>query len=141
MSAASSRIHGGQPSTTQPIAAPWLSPKEVNRKRWPNVLNDMVVPLCANLVQRASAAVKSGVAREPLALEHINDALLNIDKRRRGRLGNAEMRDQPARCATMGGDHRVGRQALVPFAHARRHHLVALAARRHEMPFVVLALS
>ena len=58
MSAASSGMRGGQPSTTQPIAAPWLSPKLVNRKRWPNVLNDMAVPLCALLVQRALAAVK-----------------------------------------------------------------------------------
>src|SRR5437867_1395549 len=31
----------GQPSTTQPIAGPWLSPKVVTRKRWPKVLNDM----------------------------------------------------------------------------------------------------
>ena len=36
---------GGQPSTTQPIAAPWLSPKLVNRKRRPKVLKDMAVPL------------------------------------------------------------------------------------------------
>src|ERR1700724_3540783 len=34
---------GGQPSTTQPIAGPWLSPKVVTRNRWPNVLNDMAV--------------------------------------------------------------------------------------------------
>src|SRR5882724_9052716 len=31
----------GQPSTTQPMAGPWLSPKVVTRKRWPKVLNDM----------------------------------------------------------------------------------------------------
>src|SRR4051812_30959455 len=41
MSASVSGMRGGQPSTTQPIAAPWLSPKLVNRKRWPNVLKDM----------------------------------------------------------------------------------------------------
>jgi hypothetical protein len=34
-------MRGGQPSTTQPIAGPWLSPKLVNRNMWPNVLNDM----------------------------------------------------------------------------------------------------
>ena len=34
-------MRGGQPSTTQPIAAPWLSPKLVNRNRWPKVLKDM----------------------------------------------------------------------------------------------------
>jgi hypothetical protein len=34
-------MRGGQPSTTQPIAGPWLSPKLVKRNMWPNVLNDM----------------------------------------------------------------------------------------------------
>jgi len=32
---------GGQPSTTQPIAGPWLSPNEVTQKILPNVLPDM----------------------------------------------------------------------------------------------------
>src|ERR1700730_15567573 len=41
MSPSSSGIKGGQPSTTQPIAGPWLSPKVVTRKRWPKVLWDM----------------------------------------------------------------------------------------------------
>src|SRR4051812_46214237 len=44
MSTASSGISGGQPSTTQPRATPWLSPKVVTRKRWPNVLWDMRNP-------------------------------------------------------------------------------------------------
>ena len=35
------RIRGGQPSTTQPIAIPWLSPKVVIRNRWPKVLWDI----------------------------------------------------------------------------------------------------
>ena len=30
-----------QPSTTQPIAAPWLSPKVVTRNKWPKLLWDM----------------------------------------------------------------------------------------------------
>src|SRR5258705_10268954 len=41
MSASVSAMPGGQPSTTQPIAGPWLSPKVVTRKRWPKVLCDM----------------------------------------------------------------------------------------------------
>src|SRR5487761_2249625 len=41
MSASVSGMRGGQPSTTQPIAAPWLSPKLVNRNIWPKVLNDI----------------------------------------------------------------------------------------------------
>jgi hypothetical protein len=36
-------ISGGQPSTTQPIAIPWLSPKVVTRNMWPKVLWDIVV--------------------------------------------------------------------------------------------------
>src|SRR5664279_468625 len=140
ISAASSGIRGGQPSTTQPIAAPWLSPKLVNRNIWPNVLNDMAVSLCALFVQRALAAVKSSVPGQLFALKHIDHALLDIDQRRGGRLGDAEMGDQPARGTAMGGGHRVADQRLVPISDARRHHLVALAAGRHEMPFVVLAL-
>ncbi len=34
-------IRGGQPSTTQPIAGPWLSPKVVTRNNWPKVLKDI----------------------------------------------------------------------------------------------------
>ena len=40
-SASVSGISGGQPSTTQPIAGPWLSPQVVTRNRWPKVLWDM----------------------------------------------------------------------------------------------------
>jgi len=32
---------GGQPSMTQPMAGPWLSPKLVTRKISPKVLPDM----------------------------------------------------------------------------------------------------
>ena len=49
MSASVSAIPGGQPSTTQPIAGPWLSPKVVTRNIWPKVLNDMVFcPRCGS---------------------------------------------------------------------------------------------
>src|SRR5882724_10967870 len=52
MSAALSGILGGQPSTTQPIATPWLSPKVVTRKRWPKVLWDMEIECVASLSWR-----------------------------------------------------------------------------------------
>src|SRR4051812_22354084 len=42
MSASLSAMPGGQPSTTQPIAGPWLSPKVVTRNRCPKLLCDMV---------------------------------------------------------------------------------------------------
>src|SRR5215471_15091746 len=48
MSATSSWIPGGQPSTTQPIAVPWLSPQVVTRNRWPKLLCDMGF-LCAQV--------------------------------------------------------------------------------------------
>ena len=41
MSSLVSGICGGQPSTTQPIAIPWLSPKVVTRNMWPKVLKDI----------------------------------------------------------------------------------------------------
>ena len=41
MSCSDSSRPGGQPSTMQPSAGPWLSPKLVTQKRWPNVLPDM----------------------------------------------------------------------------------------------------
>src|ERR1700743_3331577 len=43
MSASTSGMPGGQPSITQPIAGPWLSPKVVMRNMWPNVLKDISV--------------------------------------------------------------------------------------------------
>jgi hypothetical protein len=46
MSASVRAMRGGQPSTTQPIAGPWLSPKVVTRNMWPKVLKDMVYKFC-----------------------------------------------------------------------------------------------
>jgi len=42
MSASVSANPGGQPSTTQPIAGPWLSPKDVTQNNFPRVLPDMM---------------------------------------------------------------------------------------------------
>jgi hypothetical protein len=41
MSVSASAMPGGQPSTTQPIAGPWLSPKEVTQKSFPKVFPDI----------------------------------------------------------------------------------------------------
>src|SRR5690349_12230425 len=69
MSASTRGISGGQPSTTQPIAIPWLSPKVVTRNRWPKVLWDMVPGVrlltfsvnvdCQRFVTRWGGLVKS----------------------------------------------------------------------------------
>src|ERR1700754_771100 len=52
MSASVSGMLGGQPSTTQPIAGPWLSPQVVTRNRWPKVLCDMEYGLGRHPVRR-----------------------------------------------------------------------------------------
>ncbi len=41
MSVSASSMPGGVPSTTQPIAGPWLSPQVVKRNRWPKLLCDI----------------------------------------------------------------------------------------------------
>jgi hypothetical protein len=43
MSAAESSSSEGTPSTTQPIAGPWLSPQVVKRKSVPNPLPAMIL--------------------------------------------------------------------------------------------------
>ena len=52
MSASVSGRPGGQPSTTQPIAGPWLSPQVVTRNRWPKVLCDMEVESWRSALRR-----------------------------------------------------------------------------------------
>src|SRR5690554_5702351 len=51
ISATSISSPGGQPSITQPIAGPWLSPKVVIRNKRPKVLSDMLSLLqnCAHV--------------------------------------------------------------------------------------------
>jgi hypothetical protein len=51
MSASDNAIPGGQPSTIQPIAIPWLSPKEVTVKSFPMVFPDMAGILTADLAE------------------------------------------------------------------------------------------
>src|SRR5882757_5593082 len=93
MSASVSAMRGGQPSTTQPIAGPWLSPKVVTRKRWPNVLKDMGfqrVPGCRSPAAgwgqmggtffRMRGNIRddrSSVPHQPRFGEHIHHALVD----------------------------------------------------------------
>ncbi len=44
MSSSVRGMPGGQPSITQPMAGPWLSPQVVTLNRWPNVLWDIERP-------------------------------------------------------------------------------------------------
>src|SRR5215468_7874049 len=66
MSASVSGMRGGAPSTTQPIAGPWLSPKVVTRKRWPKVLWDMESrwEACANPIAVADSPSWIAVCRQ-----------------------------------------------------------------------------
>src|ERR1700704_628759 len=65
MSATSSWMPGGQPSTTQPIAGPWLSPQVVMRNRWPKLLCDMGASY-------ARMSLLCHYPAEPLLLSHGN---------------------------------------------------------------------
>src|SRR5262245_7110814 len=58
---------GGQPSTMQPIAGPWLSPQVVTRNMWPNVLCDMGA---ASILARGthSPGRRTGATQAPAAL-------------------------------------------------------------------------
>src|SRR5437763_14552646 len=106
-------MRGGQPSTTQPIAAPWLSPNVVTRKRWPNVLNDMGFPpgphRCGTPAGHAGSNRPSGVSRHGAVGEAIDDALVDIDLRRLVRRLDSENRDERARRAAVRHDDRVPR--------------------------------
>src|SRR5882757_3982324 len=99
----------GQPSTTQPIAGPWLSPKVVTRKRWPKVLNDIGFHQRGCGSPRTAGGqmgpTRSRVARHRAVPEHIDYAL--IDRKVRGVLGgsNLKIRDQCPRRAAVGGNH------------------------------------
>src|SRR6202165_4488753 len=113
MSASLSGMRGGQPSTTQPIAGPWLSPKVVTRNRWPKVLNDILrLGRCGSLRPRRgqiaakdNASIRRFLGRASRGsgsnggagwlgkgcgkhlhgsrLEHIDHALLDAQERRR----------------------------------------------------------
>src|SRR5215212_11703517 len=86
MSAAVSGIRGGQPSTTQPIAGPWLSPKVVNRNRCPNVLND--IEICR--VSGTPHSLRGQFGRAPRPTAH---------PRTRARLAHRTLSEQPVRTA------------------------------------------
>src|SRR5262249_29165020 len=96
MSPTSSGMRGGQPSTTQPTATPWLSPNVVTRNRWPNVLNDMASPVRQRGIARGNAgqiestAGWSAVAAHAAVGEAIDDALPDIDRGRLGGWGDAQ---------------------------------------------------
>src|SRR5262249_49569958 len=136
-----------QPSTTHPTAAPWLSPNVVTRNRWPNVLNDMASPVRGCVIPRVGAgqiartrkAAGSTVAAHAAVGEPIDHALADIERGRLGGRGDAKDRDQRPRGAAVSDDDGIAVERVVPLAHAQRDLRVTFTARRHEVPFVVLA--
>src|SRR5262249_15443757 len=86
MSAGLSGMRGGQPSTTQPIAAPWLSPKGVTRKRWPNGLKDMTFDAGARvaaLYGPIAAILQSAFAKSGAGGEATRREAVGIDEQER----------------------------------------------------------
>src|SRR3984893_15732853 len=106
MSASLRGIPGGHPSTTQPIAGPWLSPNVVTRKRWPKVLKDInsCRPRFGN--RRAERGQREGQVVEFMVRGRV---LLPRPKRRHS--------PQPPAWRSPHILPRVIRFSLVPFAH------------------------
>src|SRR6266704_1017652 len=57
MSDSLSASPGGQPSTTQPMAGPWLSPNDVTQNSLPSVLPDMEGKSSADQTQKRVGSV------------------------------------------------------------------------------------
>src|SRR5262249_34200304 len=133
MSAADSGMRGGQPSTTHPIAGPWLSPKVVTRNRWPNVLNDMAhASVRCGSPRGLAGQTEASEARHASFSDPIADALVDRRVGRGALRRDAERDHQGARGAAMGDHHhRIPVEIVVPGAHARGELLVALPAGWH----------
>src|SRR5262245_46392976 len=101
-------MRGGQPSTTQPIAGPWLSPKVVTRNRWPNVLNDMAAPGSRgspHAIAGQIVGMRVSVAGHGAVSDAIDNALVDRRVGRHALSRDAERDHQGARRAAMGDHH------------------------------------
>src|SRR5574340_226443 len=112
MSAEERTSPGGQPSTTQPIAGPWLSPKEVTVKTRPNVLPAMgrspllldEVQLDAQFLQLVGTHGRGRFGERTLRALGLRERNHVAD-----RVGAAEEHDQPVETE---GDSAMGRCAI-----------------------------
>src|SRR5262245_35896624 len=75
MSASDNGRRGGTPSTTQPIAGPWLSPKVVKRKSVPKVLLDMA----GALLRELGAGQQFGNLGSGIHRHHADGVISGID--------------------------------------------------------------
>src|SRR6516225_1517582 len=146
MSLSMSGIRGGQPSTTQPIATPWLAPKVVTRNRWAKVLNDILRfarMLFPDVVQRAGAGHKTAtsptlltILRKARPAEHVDRTLLDDEVGCALRAFETERHHQRPRGATMRHGHGIEPHLRIPGADPRLHLGVAFAIGRGHRPFV-----
>src|SRR5882724_5182222 len=83
-------MRGGTPSTTQPIAGPWLSPQLVNRKRVPKLLPAM--PASALLALEIAEQFGDLLGRR--GLDHADDVVAAIDMHDFTSHAGAEVRQQ-----------------------------------------------
>src|SRR4051812_4821688 len=144
MSAVSKGTSGGQPSTTQPSAGPWLSPKVVTRKRWPNVLWDMGGSAGNARVLRAKGVTGQTVqpASDPAGLALVEDddaALPDLGIRSLCAREAADEVHQHAGHAAVGHHDALLGKRVQPGPHAFCQAGIALALGRNEAPLVALA--
>src|SRR5258708_33617195 len=102
MSASLSGMRGGVPSTTQPIAGPWLSPQLVNRKSVPKLLPAM--PASALLALEIAEQLGDLLGRR--GLDHADDMVAASDMHHFTGNGGAEAPQQIDAAAAdfLGGD-------------------------------------
>ena len=131
---------------TQPSAGPWLSPQVVTRKRWPKVLCDMARFEAGLARQRSNGGAKAPVRSSGLSAVAVNEDPVLRSRQRAGRrpAGCRERRPRHGPCRRRRARRRWCRRVERPASHAATRsgeHGVALAAGRHEAPFVGLATA
>src|SRR6185503_5567100 len=133
-SASVSGMPGGQPSTTQPSAGPWLSPQVVTRNRCPKVLCDMA-GLCVAAKPRGHKSGRAQGAGEEVE-GHLQGVVVGralrdgdlAEGERGAGLGAAGRHEvvvaDAGQALDLGAGHGAGDDAAVE---ARRGHRVGLA--------------
>src|SRR5262249_31632760 len=116
MSASASGISGGVPSTTQPMAGPWLSPQVVKRKSCPKLLNDMSRGRWASGLHVEVLKHLRDPGRR-VGSQHAHQMVAAVDMVHLARYAGREIGEQiePGAADLLGGDVALqGRVQLVP---------------------------
>src|SRR5688500_8451400 len=99
MSASDSSSPGGQPSTTAPIAGPWLSPKVVTQNERPIVFPDIFLILLARQVRGAQ---QENLGEPVLELEPHQRQVAKPPPHAARRVAGLDDEDAPSRQGTPG---------------------------------------